>query len=127
MTSTLPGKRVLIVEDNPALAYDIDDTLREYGAEVVGPALDLATGMQLARENDLDAAILDIDLGSEFVWPLARELKGHRVPFVFVSAECGDELPEDFRNVVCLDKPTPALKILETVGDALARSALDRR
>lgn len=119
MPDRLPGKRVLIVEDNPALAYDIDDSLREYGVEVVGPALDLTTGLELARENHLDAAVLDIDLGGDFVWPLAQQLKGHEVPFVFVSAECGDRLPDDFRNVVCLDKPATTRRILETVSNAL--------
>mgnify|MGYP002782383161 CR=1 FL=1 len=125
MPARLPGKRVLVVEDNPALAYDIDDSLREVGAHVVGPALDLATGLKLARENHLDAAVLDIDLGRDFVWPLAHQLKGHDIPFVFVSAECGDKLPEDFRNVVCLDKPAPTRKILETVSEALASAKGD--
>lgn len=119
MPTRLPGKRVLVVEDNPALAYDIDDSLREMGAEVIGPALDLQTGLQLARENRLDAAVLDIDLGSDFVWPLARELKGHQVPFVFVSAECADKLPPDFQHVVCLDKPAPTDIILKTVAEAI--------
>ena len=120
MPHRLPGKRVLVVEDNPALAYDIDDSLREFGAEVIGPALDLATGLQLARENNLDAAVFDIDLGGAYVWPLALELAGHRVPFVFVSAECGDKLPDDFRNSVCLDKPAPTRAILETVSSVIA-------
>lgn len=98
MPTRLPGKRVLIVEDNPALAYHINDSFCDHGAEVVGPALDLLTGLELARENHLDAAVLDIDLGGEYVWPLARELKGHKVPFVFFSAECAGDLPEDFSS-----------------------------
>lgn len=39
MPHSLPGKRVLVVEDNPALAYDIDDSLGECGAEEIGPAM----------------------------------------------------------------------------------------
>lgn len=120
MPQNLPGKRVLIVEDNPALAYDINDSLAEYGAEVVGPALDLSTGLDLARHNKLDGAVLDIDLGGDYVWPLARELQGFKVPFVFVSAQCGDSLPEDFRNVICLDKPQPTQNILETLSRAIS-------
>lgn len=120
MPQFLPGKRVLVVEDNPALAYDIDDALRECGAEVVGPALDLNTGLRLAHENNLDGAVLDIDICGEFVWPLARVLKAHQVPFVFVSADCSGDLPEDFRGFICLDKPAPSATILATVSEALA-------
>ena len=119
MPERLPGKRVLIVEDNPALAFDINDIFSDHGAEVVGPAMDLPTGMQLVRDNNLDAAVLDIDLGGEFVWPLARELKGHKVPFVFVSAECTDRLPEDFFEATCLDKPAPSDMILTTVANLI--------
>lgn len=122
MPARLPGKRVLVVEDNPALAYEIDDSFREAGAEVIGPAFDLATGLRLARECRLDVAVLDINLGNDLVWPLAHHLLGHRVPFVFVSALCGEHLPDDFRNVACLGKPALSSAIVETVSDALAAS-----
>lgn len=122
MTVALPGKRVLVVEDNPALAYDIDDALRECGAEVVGPALDLSTGLRLAYQRDLDGAVLDIDICGEYVWPLARVLKDNEVPLVFVSAECVDDLPEDFRDFACLAKPAASATVLAKVSDALARA-----
>lgn len=120
MPERLPGKRVLVVEDNPALAYDIEDIFSECGAEVIGPALDLPSGLQLARENNLDGAILDIDLGGEYIWPLARELKDHKVPFVFVSADCGEGMPDDFQGCTCLDKPAPGERILTTIADLIS-------
>lgn len=120
MHDCLPGKRVLVVEDNAALAYDMDDALRESGAQVVGPALDLPTGLQLARENSLDGAVLDIDLCGEFVWPLAHALKRDSVPFVFVSADCGEGLPNAFKDFTCLGKPATNERILATVSRAIA-------
>lgn len=119
MTVALPGKRVLVVEDNPALAYDLDDALRDCGAEVVGPALDLSTGLHLAHENNLDGAVLDIDICGEYVWPLAQVLTDHEVPVVFVSAECSSELPERFRSFACLEKPAPRAAILATISEVL--------
>ncbi|WP_375289159.1 hypothetical protein [Qipengyuania sp.] len=110
---------MLIVEDNPALAYNIHDIFCDHGAEVIGPALDLMTGLQLARENDLDGAVLDIDLGGDYVWPLARELKGHRIPLVFVSAEHPGSLPDDFIEFVFLEKPAADHAILTTVEQLL--------
>ena len=116
MKNTLPGKRILIVEDNPILAYDISDLMDEVGAEPVGPALDVGTGMQLVRENDLDAALLDVDIGGEYVWPIAEELERHSVPYVFVSAQCRtDLLPEPFKGRRCIEKPAAHEEIVEAL------------
>lgn len=103
------------------IAWAVDDTLRESGVDVVGPALDLSTGLRLAHENNLDAAVLDIDLGGLYVWPLARVLQNHNVPIVFVSAECSDKLPADLRGLVCLDKPAPGDRIVVSVSQAITR------
>lgn len=119
MVEQLPGKRVLVVEDNPVLAFDIDDILRDFGAEVVGPALDLETGLQLAREHTLDGAVLDIDLGGHYVWPLAAALKSSSIPFVFVSAECGRTMPGDFEDSICLPKPANGEVIASTVAQVI--------
>ena len=106
MPHRLPGKRILIVEDNPILAYDLSDLIDEVGAETVGPALDLETGMQLAREDNLFAALLDVDLNGEMVWPLAEELERNNVPYAFVSAQCRTEtLPAPFKQRECIEKP----------------------
>lgn len=116
MEDSLPGRRVLVVEDNPLLALDLDDALRESGVEVVGPALDFDTGMALLREDALDGAVLDIDIGGRPVWPIARGLREEGVPFVFVSADCGKGLPDDLAGSVCLAKPAGTDAILTTVS-----------
>ena len=126
MTKNLIGKRVLIVEDNPVLAYDLQDLVSDIGVEPVGPALDLSTALQLARESALDAALLDVDLGGEYVWPLARELKEKQIPFAFISAECrGEMLPEAFRGAICLEKPAHTAEILQTIS-AIAETTWSR-
>ena len=106
----------MVVEDNPVLAFDLDDALRESGVEVVGPALDIASGMALVREDTLDAAVLDIDIGGTPVWPIARELKLDGVPLVFVSGDCDKGLPDDFIGAVCLSKPAQTEAVLTIVA-----------
>ena len=108
-----------MVEDNPVIAFDIDDALRESGAEVVGPAHDIESGMALIREDALDGAVLDIDIGGRPVWPIAHELKSDGVPFVFVSGDCGNGLPEEFAGTTCLHKPAPTETILTTVASVM--------
>ena len=117
----LANKRVLVVEDNAILAFNLVDLLEERGAEVVGPALDLDTGLKLAAGNDLDAALLDIELGDVRVWPLAEELHAHSTPFAFISAQCTQEdLPAPFATRVCLEKPAGEEDIVATVSQLLA-------
>lgn len=88
------------------LAYDLSDVVNAVGAEPVGPALDLQMGLQLAREDRLCGALLDVDLGGEMVWPLAEELERNKVPYAFVSAQCRTEkLPDPFKKRQCIEKP----------------------
>ena len=123
MPENLPGKRVLIVEDNPLLAFDVKDLLDELGAITIGPALDLASGLHLLNDNQPDAALLDVDLGGEFVWPLADRLKERQIPFAFISADCTEDfLPDPFRRMVCLEKPASKEEITRLVAE-LARGA----
>jgi DNA-binding response OmpR family regulator len=121
MEDSLPGRRVLVVEDNPLLAHDLDDALTERGVKVVGPALDFATGLALVREDSLDGAVLDIDIGGTPVWPIARGLRDDGVPFVFVSADCGKGLPEDLRGSECISKPARTDAILVSVAAAIGK------
>lgn len=119
MEDTLPGRRVLVVEDDPLLALDLDEALKERGVEVIGPALDLATGMALLCQNALDGAVLDIDIGGTPVWPIARGLREAGVPLVFVSGDCGRGLPDDLTGSVCLGKPARTDAVLSSVAAAM--------
>lgn len=110
------------MEDNPVLAYDIIDLLRKIGADPVGPALDLQSGFDLARQNDLDAALLDINLGNgDLVWPLAETLRQHNVPVIFISGECTRKyFPEAFKAFTCIEKPASNDQIWHELSAALA-------
>ena len=113
----LPGKRVLIVEDHPVLAFDIQDLVTEAGAQSIGPALDLDTGMDLARNEKIDAALLDIDIAGEFVWPVAEELRRNNVPMIFISSQCETrEFPIHFRDHRCIDKPVIRSQVIESLA-----------
>jgi DNA-binding response OmpR family regulator len=61
--SRLAGKRILLVEDEFLIADLTASILEEFSAHVVGPAYDLAQGLKLAESDDLDGAVLDINLG----------------------------------------------------------------
>lgn len=116
-SSSLDGLRVLIVEDDALLAFDLEDLLREAGAEPIGPALTLAEAQALADRNPIDGALLDIDLGTEKVWPLAEALYARGTPFGFISAQCAiGGMPTNIGNPSCLAKPARPQAVIELVA-----------
>ncbi|MFG1431609.1 response regulator [Xanthobacter sp. V2C-8] len=87
----LAGLRVLVVEDEFLVALGLEGELRTLGCDVVGPVASLSAAMAAARSEGLDAALLDVSLGSESVFPAAAVLADRGVPFVFCSAFTGRE------------------------------------
>ena len=79
---SLSGLRILLVEDEPLLAWDLELALAAAGAVVVGPASTLEMGCTLAREKGLAAAVLDFRLGDDEAGPLATLLHDRGIPFV---------------------------------------------
>lgn len=108
------GKRVLVVEDEMLVALVYEDMLLDAGAEMVGPAGTLEAGLRLAREEGLDAAILDVNLGQAESFPIADEL-GHRgVPYLFATG-CGQTVAGRAGTVPIVDKPFSAYEIVGTL------------
>ena len=99
----LQGMRILVVEDEFVLAQELAAHFREAGATVLGPVSSIARAERYL--DAADAAILDINLNGEVVFPLADELDKKGVPFVFFSGNDQIGLPERFRYAQTLSKP----------------------
>ncbi len=83
--NALAGKRVLVVEDEAIIAIMLEEMLVQLGAEVIGPAPSLVAGLALARMETIDAAVLDVNLRSDRIDPVADLLRCRRIPFVFTT------------------------------------------
>ena len=110
----LAGRKVLVVEDDFLVAEDFATTLREVGADVIGPADSLPLAMRMAHGCDgLDCALLDIDLQGVAVFPLARELRAAGIRMMFLTGLGCDSIPDEFAGISCIGKPTVAGRIVE--------------
>jgi CheY-like chemotaxis protein len=108
--------RVLVVEDEYIIATDICLELAAEGFEVVGPAGTLDHAFALAATTaDLDAAVLDVNIGGHPIFGVADILSSRRIPFVLASGYDQALLPARHRNVPKFEKPL----ILRDVVDAL--------
>ena len=97
--------RVLLVEDEALVAMMIQETLAEFGFQVIGPVGTASEALAAARERLFDAAVLDINLGDGLVYTVAEILCKRGVPFVFVTGYDADSIDPRFSGVPVLQKP----------------------
>jgi CheY-like chemotaxis protein len=104
---TLAGFRMLVVEDEALVAMLIEDYLTELGLAVVEVAGTLDRGLALATDAGrvIDGAILDINLGTEKVFPVAAALADRGIPFVFATGYGIDGLGTDYAGYPVIAKP----------------------
>jgi CheY-like chemotaxis protein len=105
-TKTLVGRRVLLVEDEYFIVYDMVRNFEASGAEVIGPAGTLEDALALVHNNsNIDAAVLDINLHGEMVYPVADELVERGVPFVFATGYDRLSVPDRYAVIKHCEKP----------------------
>lgn len=117
--SPIAGKRILLVEDEFLVAMMAEDMLAELGARPVGPAHRLEEGLALAREAELDGAVLDINLGGARSDAIAEVLAARGVPFVFATGYGRSAAPAGLEAEV-IDKPYSLEKLSAALAEALA-------
>ncbi len=101
----LQGIRILVVEDEFLLAMDIESAIREAGGLVVGPVVTLKDAVATAEREELNAAVLDLNLRGEMSYPVAEVLRSRRIPFLFATGYTENRLPQPFQCRPCLRKP----------------------
>jgi DNA-binding NtrC family response regulator len=111
----LQGARVLVLEDEFFLADDLVRTLREKGAEPVGPANSVRQAETLLAREHLDAAILDLNLhgemASDFVERIAASL-----PCLIVSGYGNDAVAERIRHLPRVEKPVSPVSVVNSLA-----------
>lgn len=117
MAGRLSGRRVLVVEDEYFIASDIKRALVAEDAIVVGPVGQLERGLALANSEKVDAAVLDVNLGTAATYPIADCLRETGTPLVFVTGYDEWSIPATYRDVPRLAKPfTMAIVVDAVVG-----------
>jgi DNA-binding response OmpR family regulator len=120
LVSQKPRCRVLVVEDEAVIAMLFEDMVLEFGSEVVGPIAKIKDALDLARNVQLDAAILDINLGGAVIFPVADVLSERGIPFIFATGYGATSLPLRFRNSPALQKPFDYEALAEALRKILA-------
>lgn len=119
----LAGRRILIVEDDSFIALALEELLSEYGLIVAGVAKNVATALHLAASEQLDIALLDVNIGPEKVDPVADLLAGRDCPFVFTTGYGRAGLPEAHSCRAIVEKPFYTDELIHALREELRRSA----
>lgn len=81
------------------------DLLRELGCAVVGPAPNMAAARQLIENEIIDAALMDVHIRGERVFPLCETLAIKGVPLILTSGYADWAMPEKWSDRPRLQKP----------------------
>jgi CheY-like chemotaxis protein len=97
--------RVLVAEDESLIALLLEDMLAELGYECVGPASTLDDALLLAKQGEIEAAILDVDLRGQKTYPVADLLTERGIPVMFATGYDIGDLEDRFTGIPVLQKP----------------------
>lgn len=111
--------KVLILDDQQLIAFEMAKLLEENGFKVIGPFANVTSALACIEDQKPDAAILDINMGdgttSEF---LADEMMAKNLPFVFVTGYGSvDVIPQRFESIVKMHKPVRPEIFISMVKD----------
>jgi len=99
------GNRVMVVEDEALVAMVVSDAMIDLGYQVVGPFSRPPDAIAAIKDNQIAAAILDINLAGTLVYPVAEELTRRGIPFVFVTGYGIESIDKRFSDIPVLQKP----------------------
>jgi PAS domain S-box-containing protein len=105
-------RRIMVVEDEVLIAMVLVDHLQELGIAAVGPFSRVSDALKV--DGEIDAAILDVNLAGEPVYPVAEMLRARGVPFVFMTGYGSASIDPRFAAVPVLQKPIDAKTLEDT-------------
>lgn len=124
ISNQLSGKSVLMVEDEYLIADALCSALEMEDMRVVGPFPNVASAMQALDEGAaVDAAVLDVNLNGERVYPLADRLMAENVPIVLTTGYDGDAIPRGYAHLELLQKPVPLQQLFGCLSDLFTKAA----
>ena len=120
-TNRLPDN-VLIVEDDPIISLDFEDTVLGFGVKAVRVAGNVTRALKMIEERAPDFALLDVGLVREKSFAVAERLEELGIPFAFVTGYGAEvRLPAEFIRKPRLPKPCPADALRAVLKNSVIR------
>ncbi len=118
---SLSGKRILVLEDEAFLVWELVEALEAAGALPMASSHSVRHGLEAIRSAEpFDAAILNVWLHGELSFPIADELHQRGIPFVFVTGSSTDA-KRQYPEVTCHPKPADMGAVVVDLAAVIAR------
>lgn len=125
MFPLLDGLRVLLLEDEPLIAMDVEQLCRDNGAADVVTVRALDDIDVQAIPSSFDVAIVDLMLDGLPTLDFAQSLLKTGVPFVFASGHSdAEEIAKAFPDTAFITKPYAGADLMNAVAKASGRLSL---
>jgi CheY-like chemotaxis protein len=119
--SGIDGSRVLLVEDESLVSMLAEDILLEAGCTVL-LAGRLREALELAATEDMDLAVLDVNLGGgDTSFPVADILLGRDIPFVFATGYAAEGLEPRYAKNALIQKPYAPHSLVAALAAAIGK------
>ena len=115
----LKGLRVLVVEDEALVALQLEDMLAELGCAIIGPASRVCQALNLLGGQRVNAAVLDLNVAGELVYPVADALASRGLPYIFATGYGAAGLIGPYRSRPVLQKPFLQSQLRKAMLDSL--------
>jgi CheY-like chemotaxis protein len=123
MDISLRDRRILIVEDEYLIAAGLRDALEAAGSVVLGPVPSVSKAIEkIETEPQIDAAVLDVNLGGVLAYDVADAFLARHIPFVFTSGYEDQALRKRYPQVTNCHKPYLFPKLEEALTSAMSRA-----
>jgi DNA-binding response OmpR family regulator len=111
---TSDERRCLIVEDEALISIDLENIVNSYGVRLVDIAHTLANALALVQVNSYDIALLDLNIGSTSILPVADVLAMRKTPFGVISGWASD-IPPVLKGVPFVSKPFSEENVIDII------------
>jgi CheY-like chemotaxis protein len=116
---TLAGRTILIVEDEPLIALEVQSAFSAAGANIMSAA-DSSEALRMLSSSDPSAAVVDINLGrGDDCSAVCKRLSDRRIPFVFFTGDARADILLKWPDAPLLTKLADKQRVVEVVAGAL--------
>lgn len=115
------ASRIILIEDEPLIAADIEFAVQDAGYEVVGSARTVDEGLRLLETTACDGAVIDANLNGQSSKTIVDKLDEGAVPYIVVSGYTRDQIDFLKENTVLIGKPFRLSDLTNAIRENLVR------
>lgn len=122
--NNLSDARILVVEDEPMLAFAFEECLIDAGFEIAGVASRVRQALEIVERGECEAAIIDANLAGVSAAPIALALLARAIPYIVVSGYSLEQQRGAFPIALFIQKPCGLDDLVQAVRDLVVTPVL---